>query len=67
MSGESSSARAMAIASQVHRLGRPMDLAESAAGFERLSVACINDYIGRELGAAWRSKMTRVTVEPAGS
>lgn len=66
MSGESSSARAMAIASQVHRIGRPMDLAESAAGFERLSVACINDYIAREMGAAWRAKMTRVTVEPAG-
>jgi predicted Zn-dependent peptidase len=65
MSGESSNARAMAIASQVHRLGRPLDLAESAAGFERLTLECVNGYIAREMGAAWRAGMTKVTVAPA--
>jgi predicted Zn-dependent peptidase len=64
MSGESSSARAAAIASQIWRLGRAMDLAESAAEFDRLTLAGVNDYIARDMGAAWRAGMTMVSVAP---
>ncbi|MFM7800271.1 MAG: insulinase family protein, partial [Planctomycetota bacterium] len=64
MSGESSSARAAAIASQLWRIGRAMDLAESAAEFERLTLAGVNEYIARDMGAAWRSARTQVTVAP---
>jgi predicted Zn-dependent peptidase len=65
MSGESSSARAAAIASQVWRLGRAMNLAESAAEFDRLTLSGVNEYIGREMGAAWRAARTQVTVAPS--
>ena len=65
MSGESSSARAAAIASQLWRLGRAMDLAESAAEFERLTLAGVNAYIARDMGAAWRGARTQVTVAPS--
>ena len=65
MSGESSSARAAAIASQLWRLGRAMDLAESAAEFERLTLAGVNAYIARDMGAAWRNARTQVTVAPS--
>ena len=67
MSGESSSARAAAIASQLWRLGRAMDLAESAAEFDRLTHAGVNEYIARDMGAAWREAMTLVTVAPGGA
>lgn len=65
MSGESSSARAAAIASQLWRLGRAMDLAESAAEFERLTLAGVNAYIARDMGASWRNARTQVTVAPS--
>jgi predicted Zn-dependent peptidase len=65
MSGESSSARAAAIASQVWRLGRAMNLAESAAEFDRLTLSGVNEYIGRDMGAAWRAARTQVTVAPS--
>ena len=64
MSGESSSARAAAIVSQLWRLGRAKDLAESAAEFERLTHAGVNEFIAREMGAAWRSSRTLVTISP---
>ncbi len=65
MSGESSSARAATIASQVWRLDRAMDLAESAAEFDRLTLSGVNEYIGRDMGAAWRAARTQVTVAPS--
>jgi predicted Zn-dependent peptidase len=64
MSGESSSARAAAIVSQLWRLGRAKDLAESAAEFERLTHAGVNEFIAREMGAAWRGSRTLVTISP---
>lgn len=64
MSGESSSARAASIASQLWTLGRPMDLAESAAGFDRLTLAAVNECIARTMGAPWRTARTQVTVAP---
>jgi predicted Zn-dependent peptidase len=64
MSGESSSARAAAISSQLWRLGVAMSLEESAAEFDRLTLSAVNDYVGREMGAAWRAGRTMVTVAP---
>jgi predicted Zn-dependent peptidase len=64
MSGESSSARAATIASQLWRLGEAMDLAQSAAEFDRLTLAGVNEYIARDMGAAWRAGRTQVTVAP---
>lgn len=65
MSGESSSARAAAIVSQLWRLGRAKDLAESAAEFDRLTHAGVNAFIARDMGAAWRGQRTMVTIAPA--
>ena len=64
MSGESSSARAATIASQIWRLGHAMNLAQSAAEFDRLTLAGVNEYIARDMGAAWRAGLTQVTVAP---
>ena len=64
MSGESSSARAAAIVSQLWRLGRSKDLAESAAEFDRLTHAGVNEFIAREMGAQWRGSRTLVTIAP---
>jgi hypothetical protein len=64
MSGESSSARAAAIVSQLWRLGRAKDLAESAAEFDRLTHASVNAFIARDMGAEWRRQRTLVTIAP---
>lgn len=64
MSGESSSARAAMIASQLWRLGHAMNLAESAAEFDRLNLADVNAYIARDMSAEWRANMTLVSVAP---
>ncbi len=64
MSGESSSARAATIASQIWRLGHAMNLAQSAAEFDRLTLAGVNEYIARDMGSAWRAGLTQVTVAP---
>ncbi|MFO0961278.1 MAG: pitrilysin family protein [Phycisphaerales bacterium] len=66
MSGESSSARAMAIATQLYRTGQPMDLAATAAEFERLTLAGVNEYIARGMGKAWREGRTMVRVAGGG-
>jgi hypothetical protein len=65
MSGESSSARAATIALQLWRMGRPRTLAESAAEYDRLTLAGVNAYVAREMGAPWRARRTLVTVAPA--
>jgi hypothetical protein len=41
-----------------------MDLAQSAAEFDRLTLAGVNEYIARDMGAAWRAGRTQVTVAP---
>jgi predicted Zn-dependent peptidase len=64
MSGESSSARAAAIVSQLWRLGRAKDLAESAAEFDRLTHGAVNAFIARDMGAEWRGQRTLVTIAP---
>ncbi len=64
MSGESTSARAMAIASGVYLRGRPESLDEVAAEFDRLSLRGVNEVIARDMGAAWRQLMTLVSVAP---
>lgn len=64
MAGESSSARAMGIASSVYRTGRPESLGEVAARFERLTLREVNETIARDMGAAWREQMTMVVVAP---
>jgi predicted Zn-dependent peptidase len=65
MSGESSGARASAIAGQLWRLGRPKDLGESAAEFDRLTHAEVNRHIERHMGASWRAARTLVMVAPS--
>ena len=67
MSGESSSARAAAISSQLWRVGRAMTLAELAAEFDRLTLRGVNAHIAQSMGAAWRAGRTQVTVAPAPS
>ena len=64
MSGESTSARAAAISSQLWRLDRAMSLEESAAEFDRLTLSGVNDYVARDMGAAWLAARTQVTVAP---
>jgi predicted Zn-dependent peptidase len=64
MSGESTSARAAAISSQLWRLDRAMSLEESAAEFDRLTLSGVNDYVARGMGAAWLAARTQVTVAP---
>lgn len=64
MSGESTSARAMSIASSVYRCGRPESLQEIAANFERLTLKGVNATIAEHMNAAWREQMTMVVVAP---
>ncbi len=64
MSGESTSARAMSIASSVYRSGRPESLQEIAANFERLTLKGVNATIASQMNAAWREQMTMVVVAP---
>jgi predicted Zn-dependent peptidase len=64
MAGESTSARAMAIASSVYRCGRAESLREVAAEFERLTLPGVNAAIAEHMGAAWRSEETLVIVAP---
>lgn len=60
-SGESSGARAGALASDVHKLGRPRSLAEMAAEVDAVTLDRVNDYLkGRRLG-----RITIQTVGPA--
>lgn len=61
MSGESSNARAAALARDQHRLGRPRSLDELAAQYDRVTLEGLNSYLaGRELGA-----LTYATIGPS--
>lgn len=64
MSGESTSARAMSIASGVYLRGRPESLSEIAAEFDRLTLQRVNEVIARHMGAAWRKEITLIAVAP---
>ncbi len=60
-SGESTGARAAALASDHHRLGRPRSLAEIAAAYDAITLDDVNRYLARRtLGPA-----TIVTLGPA--
>lgn len=67
MSGESTSARAMSIASGVYLRGRPQSLQEIAAEFDHLTLERVNEVIARDMGPSWRERMTLVAVAPDGS
>jgi hypothetical protein len=41
-----------------------MSLEESAAEFDRLTLSGVNDYVARDMGAAWLAARTQVTVAP---
>lgn len=59
-SGESTGSRAGALASDMHRIGRPRSLAELAAAVDRLTLTDLNDYLRtRQTGP-----MTIVTLGP---
>lgn len=61
MSGESTSARAGALASDLHRLDRPRSLEERVAEIDRITLDQVNDYLStRELG-----EITVTTIGPA--
>jgi predicted Zn-dependent peptidase len=62
MHGESSSARAAALASDWYRLGRCRSLAELAAEVEGVCIDRLNDWIEGEMNGAWRGRMTACTV-----
>lgn len=51
-SGESTGARAAALAADVHRLGRPRSLAELAAEVDTISLADVNAYLARRKPAS---------------
>ncbi len=60
MQGESTSARASSIASDVHLYGRPRTLADAAAEIESLTLDRLNDYVA----AHPPGKMTVVMLGP---
>jgi predicted Zn-dependent peptidase len=60
LAGESTSARAHALASDQHKLGRPRSLDEIAAAYDILTLDRVNDYLSaRDTGA-----FTIVTLGP---
>jgi hypothetical protein len=62
MHGESSAARAAALASDWYRLGRCRSLGELAGEVEAVCIDRLNDWIEGEMNAAWRGRMTACTV-----
>jgi len=64
MQGESTSARAAAIAIDMHRRGRPRTLDELAREVDALHLASVNDYVRGPLAAKWRDGATLVVVGP---
>jgi hypothetical protein len=58
-SGESTGARAASLAYDMHRLGRPRSLGEVAAEIAGVSLARVNEYLGRR-------GMGRLTVQTLG-
>ena len=62
MHGESTSARAAAIASDWYRLGRCRSLTELTAEVEAVTLDALNDWIAASLGDSWRRTMTAYTI-----
>lgn len=62
MHGESTSARAAAIASDWYRLGRCRSLTELTAEVEAVTLDALNDWIAASLGESWRRTMTAYTI-----
>jgi predicted Zn-dependent peptidase len=60
ISGESSNARAAALASDIHRLGRPRSLEQHAAEIDAVTLDALNAYLRRR-------SMGRVTVHSLGA
>jgi predicted Zn-dependent peptidase len=65
MQGESTAARAAAIGSDWYRLGRCRTLAELSAEVDGVTLAGLNGWIARSMGAAWRRSATLCTVGKA--
>lgn len=64
MSGESTNARAGALAGDWYRLGRARSLAELAAEVDSITLDRLNAYIAQSLGASWRMTRTAATIGP---
>lgn len=64
MQGESTAARAAAIASDVHRLGRPRSLDELAQAVEAIDLESLNRYVTGTLAREWAKGATLVVVGP---
>jgi predicted Zn-dependent peptidase len=62
MHGESTTARAAALASDWYRLGRCRSLAELVAEIDAVTHDGLNAWIARSMGAAWRNSMTVCTI-----
>lgn len=62
MHGESTSARAAALASDWYRLARCRSLAELTAEIESVELEDLNRWIAQSCGEAWRNTMTVCTV-----
>jgi predicted Zn-dependent peptidase len=62
MHGESTAARAAAIASDWYRLGRCRSLLELTAEVEAVTLEALNAWIAASMGEAWRSTMTVYTI-----
>ena len=62
MQGESTAARAAALASDWYRLGRCRSLAELSAEVDAIALEDLNRWIGTTMGSAWRGKSTLCTV-----
>ncbi|MBU3727666.1 MAG: insulinase family protein [Phycisphaerales bacterium] len=65
MQGESSLARASAIAGDVFRTGRPRSLAEMAAEADRISLGSLNEHMAQAFGADRISQASLAVVGPA--
>jgi predicted Zn-dependent peptidase len=62
MHGESTTARAAALASDWYRLGRCRSLAELVAEIDAVTHDGLNAWIARSMGTAWRNSMTVCTI-----
>jgi hypothetical protein len=62
MHGESTGARAAALASDWYRLGRCRSLLELTAEVEAVTLDALNRWIASSMGEAWRHTMTVYTI-----
>jgi len=64
MQGESTSARAAALASDVHRVGRGRSLEELARDVDAISLEALDQYVKGTLASRWSAAPTLVTIGP---